>query len=267
MPNSQSNKPRATAGRRKEYTSPALEKGLDILELLAEEPMGLNISQLAKRQGRSVGQVFRMMAVLEQRGYIHLREDSDAYVITLKMFELSHRFPPVARLSAVAVPLMKRLALESSQSCHLVIYYEGRGHVVAQQDAPTERIFSVRLGAAAALIGSCSGHVLLSFADEQTRSSMLAQIPKSQKKPKASEVKSLVARVKRQGNEIMKSAQVQGVQDIGFPIFDRSGQIAAALVMPFVFYIDGSHSVSLESAIELTGDTASQISKELGFVS
>ena len=266
MTGSKTSNSRKTSARRKQYTSPALEKGLDILELLAEEPQGLNISQLAKRQGRSVGQVFRMIAVLEQRGYIQLREDSDAYVITLKMFELSHRFPPVARLSAVAVPLMKRLALESGQSCHLVIYYEGRGHVVAQQDAPTERIFSVRLGATAALMGSCSGHVLLAFADDETRSSMLSHIPKQQKGPRSTEVKKLVERVRAQGNEIMKSAQVQGVQDIGFPIFDRSGQIAAALVTPFVSYLDGSLSVSLDRAVELTSGAATQISSELGFV-
>ena len=266
MTKSTAGKSRKTGTRRKEYTSPALEKGLDILELLAEEPQGLNISQLAKRQGRSVGQVFRMMAVLEQRGYIQLREDSDAYVITLKMFELSHRFPPVARLSAVAVPVMKKLALASGQSCHLAIYYEGRGHVVAQQDAPTERIFSVRLGAAAALMGSCSGHVLLAFADDETRASMLAQLPSHQKQPKSAEVKKLVERIRRQGNEVMKSAQVQGVEDIGFPVFDRSGQISAALVMPFVSYIDGSHSVSLLEATGLMAEAAGQISSELGFV-
>ena len=37
--------------RRKQYSAPALEKGLDILELLAEEDRGLNISDLARRLG------------------------------------------------------------------------------------------------------------------------------------------------------------------------------------------------------------------------
>ena len=156
----------SAAHRRKEYRAPALEKGLDVLELLAREPLGLTISELAHRLGRTVGELFRMVVVLEQRSYVQMREDSDAFVLTLRMFELSHRFPPVARLSAAAGPVMHRLAHDTGQSCHMVIYYEGQGHVVAQYDAPTDRIFSVRLGAVAPLLETCSGHILLAFSDE-----------------------------------------------------------------------------------------------------
>jgi DNA-binding IclR family transcriptional regulator len=257
---------RAVHSRRKLYTAPALEKGLDILECLAEEERGLNISELAKKLGRSVGEVFRMMAVLEQREYIQVREDSDAYVLTLKMFALSHKFTPVARLSAAAVPVMKSLAQETNQSCHIVILYDGRGHVVGQQDAPTDRIFSVRLGAEAPLLDTCSGHVLLAFAEEEQRAVMLDHIPKHQRKPAADEVDKLVKRVRKQGYEQIKSAQVQGVQDIGYPILDHFGQIAAVLVIPFVAYLDASNTVSLAEASELAAKAARKISTALGQV-
>ena len=51
------------------YAAPALEKGLDILEVLAnaEQPMGLNV--LAKAMGRTVSEIFRMAVTLEHRGY------------------------------------------------------------------------------------------------------------------------------------------------------------------------------------------------------
>ena len=78
-------------GKRKQYSAPALEKGLDILEFLAGESEGLNISRLAAELGRSVGEIFRMVAVLEQRGYIRVREGADAYIVTLKLFELAHK--------------------------------------------------------------------------------------------------------------------------------------------------------------------------------
>lgn len=258
---------KSAESRRKQYSAPALEKGLDILELLAGEPKGLNISALANRQDRSVGEVFRMMAVLEQRGFITLREDSDAYVITLKMFELSHRFPPIVRISAAATNPMKSLSYEINQSCHLVIYYEGRGHVVAQNDAPTERILSVRLGAEAPLMDSCSGHILLAYSGDESRDAMINKIPSHQKKPRSKELARLVRRIRKQGNEIMKSAQVQGVEDIGYPVFDQSGDVVAALVVPFVVYLDDSHPVPLQDAPVLVADAAEKISAALGHVS
>jgi hypothetical protein len=42
--------------------APALEKGLDLLEALALESGGLNQKQLAERVGRSVGEIFCMLA-------------------------------------------------------------------------------------------------------------------------------------------------------------------------------------------------------------
>ena len=256
----------STSTRRKHYRAPALEKGLDVLELLAREPLGLTISELAHRLGRTVGELFRMVVVLEQRNYVQMREGSDTFVLTLRMFEMSHRFPPVSRLTAAAGPIMKKLAHDNGQSCHLVIYYDGQGHVVAQYDAPLDRIFSVRLGAIAPLLDTCSGHILLAFADEETRSMMIGQIPGHQRKPKAREVDRLVKRVRQQGNEIVASAQVEGVQDIGFPIFDHAGYVTAVIVVPFLAYLDGSHLVSAERAAELTAMAAKDISAALGFV-
>src|ERR1700733_6499817 len=52
------------------YTAPALDKGLDILELFASEPDGLTTSQVARRLGRTVGEIFRMLVCLAERGYI-----------------------------------------------------------------------------------------------------------------------------------------------------------------------------------------------------
>ncbi len=254
-----------TPGKRKQYSAPALEKGLDILELLAKDAGGLNISQLATSLGRSVGEIFRMIAVLEQRGYIQWRGNSDAYVITLKLFQLAHQIPPIARLGSAAAPELKKLSYAIGQSCHVVIYYEGQGHVVVQQDAPSERILSVRLGAEAPLLDTCSGHVLLAFAGAYERAVMISEIPKSQRKPTRKELAQLVARIGSKGYETVRSAQVQGVQDIGYPIFDHTGEIAAVLVVPFLAYLDNSHPIAFDEARRQAAVSARSISEALGY--
>lgn len=59
-----------------QYTAPALEKGLDILELLAGEAEGLSQGTIAQRLGRSTAELFRMISVLERRGYLSRHADS-----------------------------------------------------------------------------------------------------------------------------------------------------------------------------------------------
>ncbi|MDP5029232.1 IclR family transcriptional regulator [Paraglaciecola sp.] len=250
--------------KRKQYSAPALEKGLDILELLSNESEGLSIGEITTRLKRSVGELFRMLVVLQQRGYVSLEPGSDRYVLTLRMFGLAHRFPPVKRLTSVAAPVLRRLSYDIEQSCHLVIYYEGKGHVVVQQDSPSERVFSVRLGAEAPLMNTCSGHLLLAFADQVNRQRMLSRIPENH--PKAdNDIDKMLKKVLAQGYENIRSAQAQGIQDIGYPVFDHLNEVVAALIVPFFEYIDGSHPTSPSDAHIAIKQAALDISYALGY--
>jgi hypothetical protein len=49
------------------------------------------------------------------------------------------------------------------------------------------------------------------------------------------------------------------VQDIGYPNFDHGGRIAAALVVPFLAFLDGSHPVTIDAAQDEIEKTAQQI--------
>ena len=55
---------RQVTSRRSRYTAPALEKGLDILELLASVSEALTHSEIASRLGRTLTEVFRMLVCL-----------------------------------------------------------------------------------------------------------------------------------------------------------------------------------------------------------
>ena len=253
-----------SGSKRKEYSAPALEKGLDIVEALAKEPEGLSSAEISSRLGRPMGQLFRMLVVLQQRGYVSYQADSERYELTLKLFEIAHGLGPVKQLNLVAAPLMKQLSKEIGQSCHLVVYYAGKGHIVVQQNAPSARVLSVRLGAEAPLFDSCSGHILLAFAEAADRDEMLEAVPSSHRMPSAQALSKIVERVRADGSECIPSAQIQGVQDIGYPVFDYAGRVAAALVVPFLEFLDGSHPVKIDAAQTAIEKTAQQITAGLG---
>jgi len=106
------------------YSAPALDKGLDILEILAKTVMPMTMSEISDKAGRSRGEIFRMLQVLELRSYISRNGAGDGYVLTNKLFMLGMERPPVKGIVEMALPVMHRLADEIWQPCHLVVASE-----------------------------------------------------------------------------------------------------------------------------------------------
>ncbi len=75
------------------YAAPALEKAFEIIELLAEHPEGALVSEMAAGLGRSVGELFRVVIVLERLGYLRKSAVSDRYTVTYRLLELAYRAP------------------------------------------------------------------------------------------------------------------------------------------------------------------------------
>ena len=152
-----------------EYAAPALEKGLDILELLAEDAGGLSQSEIAEATGRSVGQIFRVLATLERRGYVSRDRQSGIYSFSMKTFDLAHRHPPLRGLIAIATPPMRELAERVRQSCNLSVLDAARVRVVAQVESPADFGYRVRVGAVFPVESTATGTVLTGGAEPVVR--------------------------------------------------------------------------------------------------
>ena len=120
-----------------DYAVPALEKALDILELLSARREGLTQNQIGAEVGRSASQIFRTLAVLEQRGYLVRERPAGLYFLSMRLFEMAHRHPATRGLVQVAVAPMRRLAETVRQSCNLGVAYFGRMIIVAEAESRT----------------------------------------------------------------------------------------------------------------------------------
>ncbi|MFS0773279.1 IclR family transcriptional regulator [Sphingomonas sp. 1P08PE] len=147
----------------KTYAAPALDKAFEILNLLASFPQGALVKEMSAALGRSVGELFRIVVVMEQAGYLQRSPITDRYTVSFKILELAFRATPAQDIVDAARPEMQRLARETEQSCHLVVANGAHGLVIAREENPGMRGFAVRLGATIDMIRSCSGQVLLAF--------------------------------------------------------------------------------------------------------
>lgn len=158
------NKGKEPAGQdERRYRAPALEKGLDILELLASERDPLTVSAISQRLGRSMSELFRMVQVLEFRGFIQQAPSGDGFVATDRLFSLGMQQAPVKTLLELALPRMKILSAAVGQSCHLAVRSRGDIVVVARMESAERIGFSVRIGHRRPLALTRSGAILFTF--------------------------------------------------------------------------------------------------------
>lgn len=138
---------RPTPQPQPDYAVPALDKALDILEFLAAEPGERSQTEIADAVGRSVSQIFRVLTTLERRGYLYRDPSSGLYGVSLALFELAHRHPPLRGLIRLAMGPMRDLADAVEQSCNLGVRDGDAVRVIAQAESPANFGYVVRVGA------------------------------------------------------------------------------------------------------------------------
>ncbi len=242
------------------YRAPALDKGLDILELLSSTDAGLTQAEIAKALERSPNEIYRMLDRLVRRGYV-VRTEAERYELSLKLFALAHQHAPLRRLVSQATPLLRNFAQDAGQSCHLVVYERGRVVVVAQFDAPSYWGLAIRVGAHVGLIGTGSGHVLLAFQTAQERQFMLAEHETVVGEAAAPEdLHARLDEIRARGVEIMPSRQTRGVLNISAPILAPDNSALAAVTCPYVERIDDASAPGAEAVAHLLAAVARDLS-------
>jgi DNA-binding IclR family transcriptional regulator len=244
------------------YTTPALEKGLDILELFASTSEELSKREVARRLGRTVSEIFRMLVCLEQRGYLSQSPDEDRLRLTLKLFKLAQEHPPVKRLTEKALPVMHDVTHKINQSCHLGVLDGGQVIILAQVDAPTSTGFYVKAGSSVDLMEAATGHVILAHQRPEIRDRAVREWQRDTKQEIPSDLDMHLTKIRQQGFEERASYQVNGVINISFPIFDDQGFAIAALSVPFLKRIKDQTSAR-DVRFHLQ-EASTQISREVG---
>jgi len=219
--------------RRTKYSVPALEKALDVLEYLSEQAVPLTQAQLARALNRQAGEIFRMLACLESRGYLRREPATGAYSLTLKLFELSRTHSPYEVLLKVAQPLMRGLTEDLRESCHLSVLHHDRVLVLAQEESPKPFRLSVEVGSLHSPFHTTSGRVLLAQLEEGACEEVLARDSEWKREKPAARAAFLkrLSGIRARRYERAEGERFAGALDIGVPVGSPQSSIKAALTI------------------------------------
>lgn len=215
------------------YLVPGLERGLRILGEFSRETRTLSAPELARRFKLPRSTVFRLLATLEQLGFVERDEGAREYRLGLAVLRLGFEYLASIPLNELGQPLLARLSEETGHPCNLIVR-DGRSIVyVARVAPPSPFVSAVSVGTRLPAHATVLGRVLLSdFSLEELH----ALYPEAQLQayststPKTvNELFHMVQADHERGYAVSEGFFEANISTVAAPVRDHTGRVIAAL--------------------------------------
>ncbi len=103
------------------YSIQSVENALNVLEALCDEENEVRISRLSEKLDMNKTSVFRLLATLENRGYVEREKDSGKYKLGLSAYEMGQKFLSKMDLLKKARPVMGKLVRECNEAVYIAV--------------------------------------------------------------------------------------------------------------------------------------------------
>lgn len=243
-----------------------LTKVLHVLEALDASPTGLHLRQVAQRTGLNKSTAYRLLAHLENEGYL-FRDDGGAYIVSPKLARLGSGISYHATLRNVSRPHMQRLWRLTTETVNLAVL-EGPDvlYLDVMESPHTFRMVS-QVGMRRPVHCTALGKAMLAFASPDEREAVAASIHFERFSPRTI---TGVARFRKDLNRITLAGYAVDDEEAGVgsrcvsaPIFDQSGKVTAAIsVSGPVTRITRARLLEFARAVK---EAAQAISHKLGY--
>ena len=226
--------PKGKMAQAGESRAPALVRGLDILELLAEKPEGLNFTELKRYLNIPKPSLSRILKVLLVRGYIRQIRATRKYVLGFRLITIGSAILERLDLRTQARPIMQELVEKVKATVELGILDEGELLYIEKLESPDSVRLFARVGSRyPSLHASALGKVLLAYmsVDELKgffKKGRLTRVTKNT----ATNIKRLrgeLAEIRSQGFAFDDQETRIGIRRVAAPILNHQGELAGAL--------------------------------------
>lgn len=216
-----------------------LERGLAILELLAEEPKGLSPQRLGAILSATLSVTKRALEKLRELGYVNVEPNSGLYVLSLKSASGALRYLSTVPLPVLARPLLNTLAHESGEHVRLAVVDQGRLVRVAQSQGSVAGLrYDPNHEGVIKLSCAASGYVWLASLDRSEAIYLLEQAgfarsgEYGRRAPRnIDDAMVLLERTRSLGYCYVASAYETGIATIAYPVNGTDGQTSAVLTI------------------------------------
>jgi DNA-binding IclR family transcriptional regulator len=213
--------------------APAVERALDILEILAAHRDGLTLTELSEALELPKNAVFRITGILLARDYLWRTETGRRFLLTPKLLALSQPGPVDRPLSEVALPAMRRLRDATGETVQLGARSGHEGVVIEVLEGLFPLRISVDRGLRFKLHNNAPGKVLLTFTPPVERETLLESVELTPSTPRTivnrRELRRECERVADRGYATDHAEADEGIHCVAAPVLHRHGGLLAVV--------------------------------------
>ena len=222
----------SSAGR--SYRIEALAKGLRLLSLFNHDRLALRVKDLADLSGIPMPTVFRLVATLEEEGYL---ERTASGMVRPGTSVLALGFAAVQGMDLVQTsePTMRELAVASGETVNLGVLYNDQVLFVARIARRDSLIAAgIRVGSTVPAVFSSMGKVILAFmSEEELARTITAESFAGRWGPHAvrtmDELSGQLEAARSDGYLIQQEEAIPGLSSIAAPIRQVDGTVVASI--------------------------------------
>lgn len=216
-------------------SSVAVDRGLSILEALAESPNGLTHAQISRRAGIPKSSATYILRALEQRGYVQRGSKARLYRLGIQALGLSRGLEGSAELTRAARPVLVALVERAQLSSHLGVREGERAVCVSREEGPGLIRIDTRVGGRLSLHSSGAGKALLSALGPEELDSLLGERDLERMTSRTittfSALEAELQKVREQGFAVEDEENAMGVRCVAAPVSDARGAVVAAIAV------------------------------------
>jgi DNA-binding IclR family transcriptional regulator len=245
------------------YSAPALTRGLRILEFLSTQEQACSQREIARALGHTHSEIFRLLSVLEQEGYL-LRDASGDYSVSLKLFQAGIRIDVAKKMIQAAREPMRQFSLTQKQESHLSVLQDGRLIVLAQQTSGLPLTLQVRVGSAHDPRKTVSGRLLLAQLESADLEGQLrhARAVFPGPHPARKRLEQQFEEIRQNGYSTSENESITGVSDMAVLVGAGSDPSGMAALASSRLNLNGAGGIG-GSILENLRQTAEAIGREL----
>ena len=209
-----------------------LDRSLKLLELVAEAD-GAVLTDLADRSAMAPSTVHRLLTSLAQHGMVAHDEETGAWTIGVKGFEIGTAYLRFRKLGTISRPLLKELMEASGETANIAIEEDGDVVFISQAEshAPMRAFF--RPGRRGPIHASGIGKAILStWADSQI-GALLGERSLQHFTDKTRDTLPMLladmAEIRSRGWSIDDEEHTLGMRCVAAPIFDEYSEAIAGI--------------------------------------
>ena len=212
---------------------PALDRSLDILELLSDAPSGLTLSDLSHELEIPKNAVFRITQTLLARGYLCRDPLSLAFSLSPKLLHLAPPHFAKMSLSEISRDIMGELRDQTRETIQLGVLSGLEGVIIDQVEGHEALRIVVNLGLRFPLHNNAPGKLLLAHLPDKERDATIAQLKLTANTPRTITTKKALRqecqRILDQGYSVDHAEADEGVHCFAAPIFGEDKAVAGTL--------------------------------------